>query len=60
MQKLNLDLTSDIVFASVADPFISLLTEEGQVVIVTLTEDKLVPTLTQLHKVCVQSKIARH
>lgn len=56
VQRLNLDLTSDVVFASVADPYIALLTEEGQVVIVTLVGDKLVTSLTQLHKVMSEIK----
>ncbi|CAL8131581.1 unnamed protein product [Orchesella dallaii] len=50
VQQLNLDLTSDIVFVSVADPYIGILTEEGQVVLVTLMGEKLQTTLTQLHK----------
>lgn len=51
VQKVNLNMTSDIVFASTADPYAVLLTEEGQVVLLTFDGSRLVPTLTQLHKV---------
>ncbi len=51
IQKINLDLTSDIIFASTADPYVTLLTEEGQVILITFVGDRLIPTLTQLHKV---------
>lgn len=53
VQRLNLDLTSNVVFASIADPYVALLTDEGQVIIVVLTGDRLVPTFTQLHKVLI-------
>jgi len=52
VQRLNLDLTSDIKFATVADPYLCLLTEEGYVVLLTLEGERLITTFTQLHKVC--------
>lgn len=50
VQKIDLDLTSEIVFASTADPYVTVLTEEGQVVLLTFATDRLVPAFTQLHK----------
>lgn len=51
VQKVNLDLTCDIVFACTCDPYIAMLTAEGHVVLITFVGDRLVPTFTQLHKV---------
>ena len=51
VQRVNLDMNSDIVFATVADPYLALLTEQGQVVILFFSEGRLLTNLTQLHKV---------
>jgi len=51
VQRVNLDMTSDIVFATVVDPYLALLTEQGQVIVLCFVEDRFLTTLTQLHKV---------
>lgn len=53
LQKINLGLSCDIVFAFTADPYVAILTAEGQIVLVVFVGDRLVPTLTQLHKASV-------
>jgi len=51
IQKVDLDLTCDIIYASTSDPYVSLLTEEGQVILLTLVGERLIVNFTQLHKV---------
>lgn len=51
VQTLDLDLNSDIVFGSVADPYVTLLTDDGRVVLLTLTGEQLEMSVLQLHKV---------